>query len=377
MNSINKEKPGSPSRSGSSRKAWSVQGDPIAAMKKYANKYSILNEYDNNEDYDGNRHEEGIESVYNDVLPDKNVIVQGMKNDIVEAWKNGDIFEKVKELREELKVVQIQIDKNPNNKILREGESRVLHEYNAAMSDEEKLMFQKAKIKWLSVGDRNNAYFHRILKSRNHRNRVNAVHDEEGRRFKGDKVGDQFVKHFKHFLGESVHVIMEITIEELSSVSGLLPNYNKSTILFGSVKEEDRQSILSVNLFRVEKLLVKYHGVPLISKWIRVKDFVIKEINSLLKGFLWNQDEKANGRAKVAWKNLCKPKSQGGLGHKNLSSWNKVLIIKHLWHIAIDKNTMWVRCINTFKLKGRSLWEINEDVNDSWGWRNILRIRQE
>nr|GEW08521.1 DNA helicase [Tanacetum cinerariifolium] len=38
-------------------------------------------------------------------------------------------------------------------------------------------------------GDRNNAYFHRILKSRNHRNRVNAVRNEEGRRFEGDKVG--------------------------------------------------------------------------------------------------------------------------------------------------------------------------------------------
>nr|GEV11735.1 hypothetical protein [Tanacetum cinerariifolium] len=333
------------------------------------------------------------------------------------AWKNGDIFEKVKVLREELKIV---LDKNPNDKRLREEESGVLHEYNVATSDEEKLLFQKAKIKWLFMGDRNNAYFHMILKIGNHINRVNAVHDEEGRIFedikwgtnllnisnsfweeamsmikivsdaeikkemfqindnkspgqdgkpmilsiglflekmlKGfgfhDRMGGRGLKQgdpmshylftlvmeilnnlmirrieitngkFNHGDRASVEMIKE-TIEEFGSVSGLLPNYNKSTILFVSVKEDDRQSILSVIPFRVEKLPVRYLGVPLISKRIVVKDCksfggqvlesihvywetvfllpqaVIKEINSLLKGFLWNQDERANGRAKT------------------------------------------------------------------------------
>ncbi|GKD54503.1 hypothetical protein Tco_1287890, partial [Tanacetum coccineum] len=96
----------------------------------------------------------------------------------------------------------------------------------------------------------------------------------------------------------------------------------------------------------------------------------------LLKGFLWNQEEKANGRAKVAWKKLSKPKSQGGLGLKNLSSWNKAMISKHLWHVVVDKDSLWVKWINTYKLKGRSIWEVHEDVNDSWGWRNILRMTQ-
>nr|GEW80924.1 RNA-directed DNA polymerase, eukaryota, reverse transcriptase zinc-binding domain protein [Tanacetum cinerariifolium] len=170
----------------------------------------------------------------------------------------------------------------------------------------------------------------------------------------------------------------------LSKEVVLLPH---PSVLQGSVKEEDRQSILSVIPFRVEKLPVKYLEIPLISKRIRVKDCKSLVDNVRNKVLDWKNkclsyagrlqlDKKANGRALVTWKNLCKPKSHGGLGLKNLSSWNKALIIKHLWHIAMDKNTMWVRCINTFKLKGRSLWEINEDVNDSCGWRNILRMRQ-
>ncbi|GKG17101.1 hypothetical protein Tco_0362058, partial [Tanacetum coccineum] len=104
---------------------------------------------------------------------------------------------------------------------------------------------------------------------------------------------------------------------------------------------------------------------------------VIDDINKLLKGFLWNQNDQANGKAKVAWKKLCMPKAKGGLGLKNLNLWNKVMITKHLWNIAADKDTLWVKWINTYKLKGKSIWEVNEEVNDSWGWRNILRMRQD
>ncbi|GKB31530.1 RNA-directed DNA polymerase, eukaryota, reverse transcriptase zinc-binding domain protein, partial [Tanacetum coccineum] len=194
---------------------------------------------------------------------------------------------------------------------------------------------------------------------------------------------------FCHGDVDSVKVIKE-TIEEFGSLSGLLPNYNKSTIIFGSMNQEERLTILNMVPFKVEKPHVKYLGVPLKNKvlsyagrlqlvasvlesihvyWATVfllPQIVIHEINSLLKGFLWNHEERDNGRAKVAWNSLCKPKSQGGLGLKDLGIWNRALIIKYLWHVA-----------NTYKLKGKSFLEVCKDVNDSWGWRNILKLRNE
>ncbi|GJR89329.1 hypothetical protein Tco_0213340 [Tanacetum coccineum] len=68
---------------------------------------------------------------------------------------------------DQLKEIQINIDKRPDSKQIREKESRILSEYVEAMKVEEKLLFQKAKIKWLCLGDRNNSYFHKVLKSRN------------------------------------------------------------------------------------------------------------------------------------------------------------------------------------------------------------------
>nr|GEZ48042.1 hypothetical protein [Tanacetum cinerariifolium] len=40
----------------------------------------------------------------------------------------------------------------------------LLKEYTVALEYEEKLLFQKAKVYWLNDGDRNFAFFHKVLK---------------------------------------------------------------------------------------------------------------------------------------------------------------------------------------------------------------------
>jgi hypothetical protein len=66
--------------------------------------------------------------------------------------------------------------------------------------------------------------------------------------------------------------VMKNAIEEFGSYSGLTPNYNKSTIIFGSLSDEEQNRILEIMSFEVEKLPVRYLGVPLISKILGVKD---------------------------------------------------------------------------------------------------------
>ncbi|GKA49606.1 RNA-directed DNA polymerase, eukaryota, reverse transcriptase zinc-binding domain protein [Tanacetum coccineum] len=62
-----------------------------------------------------------------------------------------------------------------------EKEAMTLKEYNTVRRDEEKLLMQKAKIDWL-------------------------ISNETEDRFEGRQVADQFVKHFKNFLGRKVDV---------------------------------------------------------------------------------------------------------------------------------------------------------------------------
>nr|GEX44777.1 hypothetical protein [Tanacetum cinerariifolium] len=92
-------------------------------------------------------------------------------------------------------------------------------------------------------------------------------------------------------------------------------------------------------------MLVYWASVFLLSK------NVIYEINKLLKGFLWRQGELTKGKAKISWDSICKPKEQGGLEIKDLQVWNEVLLIKQLWNVVSRKNTMWVKWVNSEKLK--------------------------
>ncbi|PWA66317.1 RNA-directed DNA polymerase, eukaryota, Reverse transcriptase zinc-binding domain protein [Artemisia annua] len=584
-------------------------------------------------------------------------MLKGIKKHMKElAWRNEDVFVNVNKLKEELKQIQTKIDKDPANKKLREEESTCLKDYVEALKDEEKLLFQKSKVKWLSVGDRNNAFFHKSLRSRHHRSRIEVINDELGYRHQGTVVADQFVMHFQKFLGVNVLVrrmnnmeslisnklssneaenmvkrvsdeeirkamfqiednkapgpdgfsscfykkawgiiekdvckaireffvtgkllkeinstiitlvpkiqtptkvsdfrpiaccnvlykciskiltermkgclgklvsqnqnafipnrqiqdnillaqelfrgydrkkgpkrialkvdiqkaydtvnwdflkdilknfgfhpkmswlfqggrglrqgdpmspylftlVMEVlsvivqrkveqdrefkfhfgckqlkithvyfaddllmfchgdstsvkvfrdAIEEFGSYSGLIPNYNKSTIIFGSMKEEEKQRILEIVPFKVEKLPIRYLGVPLNSKRLGVRDCkcLIDKVKSRVLNWK-NRCLSYAGRLQLvasvleSLHNICKPKKQGGLGLKELSVWNKVMITKHLWSIANDKNSLWVKWISTVKLKGKSMWAAVEDVSDSWGWKNMLKLREE
>ena len=101
----------------------------------------------------------------------------------------------------------------------------------------------------------------------------------------------------------------------------------------------------------------------------------VKDIEKVLKGFLWCQGDLGRGRAKIAWKTLCKPKMQGGLGFKDLGKWNEVLLTKHIWNIAANKKSFWVKWVHMVKLRGLSFWEVNTEYNDCWNWKNLLGLR--
>ncbi|GJX70394.1 RNA-directed DNA polymerase, eukaryota, reverse transcriptase zinc-binding domain protein [Tanacetum coccineum] len=154
--------------------------------------------------------------------------------------------------------------------------------------------------------------------------------------------------------------VIKKALDEFSTCSGLLPNNSKSTVFFGSINKLECSAISNILPLVTGKLPVRYLGVPLIAKRMGASVFllpasVIKDINRLLKSFLWNQNDSTNGKAKVAWSSICKPKDQIGLGLRNLK----------------------VKWVHFVKLRGKIIWEISADKEDSWGWKNLLEIRDQ
>ncbi|GJR96166.1 RNA-directed DNA polymerase, eukaryota, reverse transcriptase zinc-binding domain protein [Tanacetum coccineum] len=134
------------------------------------------------------------------------------------SWKNGNVFEKAKDLRKEVKEVQKEVDLFPHDESIKEKSCQILRKYHKAIHDEYSLLCQKAKVEWLKEGDRNTAYFHKTIKERVHMGRIMTIRNEEGVRFKNDEVAVQIVKHFAEFLGKSRPV------QKLSSRSDIFIN---------------------------------------------------------------------------------------------------------------------------------------------------------
>ncbi|GJY03440.1 putative reverse transcriptase domain, reverse transcriptase zinc-binding domain protein [Tanacetum coccineum] len=220
----------------------------------------------------------------------------------------------------------------------------------------------------------------------------------------------------------SVDVIMK-GLEEFKNVSGLVLSIPKSTAFFCNVPNALKTTIINSMPFAEGSLPVRYLGVPLISSRLLYRDCkilveklescindwrnkflsiagrlqlirlvfssmhiywasvfilparIIHDLEQLMRRFIWCQGELKKGKAKVAWDSVCKPKLEGGLGIQRLDDFNIALMATHIWSIITHKESLWVKWIHSYKLKGRSFWDVPCLGDVSWGWRKLLQIR--
>nr|GEW13042.1 hypothetical protein [Tanacetum cinerariifolium] len=127
---------------------------------------------------------------------------------IMMIWgrSKGNLFKRVECLRLKLKDVKTAIDDDPQNQSLRITRVKLQEEFYEAEADEEKFLYQQAKIKWLCEGDKNSRFFHRVLKGRKCKSKVHFITNNAGIRHEGDHIPQVVLKHFQEFLGTSYPV---------------------------------------------------------------------------------------------------------------------------------------------------------------------------
>ena len=80
----------------------------------------------------------------------------------------------------------------------------------------------------------------------------------------------------------------------------------------------------------------------------------MKRICQLCAGFLWRGKEQNARGAKVRWEDICLPKSEGGLGLKDIISWNTACMLQNIWAIICRSGSLWIAWIEEYVLKGKS-----------------------
>ncbi|GAA0153470.1 hypothetical protein LIER_37684 [Lithospermum erythrorhizon] len=99
---------------------------------------------------------------------------------------------------------------------------------------------------------------------------------------------------------------------------------------------------------------------------------ILDAVSSMCLKFLWGSKN-----SKVKWDDVCAPKEEGGLGLKNTKVWNKALLSRTLWNIHANAETLWVRWVHSYYLKGSSIWDFVPKYGDSYLIKEIVKIRNE
>ena len=74
---------------------------------------------------------------------------------------------------------------------------------------------------------------------------------------------------------------------------------------------------------------------------------MVDELVRLQRNFLWGGDQQQRKIAWVKWETVCMPKEAGGLGVKDINSFNLSLLGKWNWNLFQRPGELWARVLDS------------------------------
>lgn len=105
---------------------------------------------------------------------------------------------------------------------------------------------------------------------------------------------------------------------------------------------------------------------------LKKKKNSLDAMNSIASNFWWEQ---INGKNKIYWMScakMCKGKSHGEYGFRDLNKFNLALLAKIGWRLITNPDILWANIIKGFYFPNGDFLRAKVGWRASWGWRSIL-----
>lgn len=114
------------------------------------------------------------------------------------------------------------------------------------------------------------------------------------------------------------------------------------------------------------------------NRTVLLPKYVCNKLEKLNRYFIWGGGDGSRKCHTIAWSQLCAPTHLGGLGCKDLHSFNKALIMKLGWGLIQDSEALWVRVLrNKYKCEGGIIPSVAKGNQCSELWRGICTTWKE
>lgn len=223
---------------------------------------------------------------------------------------------------------------------------------------------------------------------------------------------------------KSVEAMMQ-PMHTFSEATGLVMNPSKCNVYMGAVDDNTKKQILEMTGFKQGTLPFRYLGVPLSCKRLSVSYYlplvekilnrihhwsakvlsqagriqlvqtvsfaianywlqcfpipkaILHKLNTACRSFVWSNSTSPSRKSPIAWQTVCKPKNKGGMNVIDLECWNSITLMKHLWDLSLKTDSLWVKWMHMYFIKGQMLSNMEVHNSSSWIFKRIMKVRQD
>jgi hypothetical protein len=98
-----------------------------------------------------------------------------------------------------------------------------------------------------------------------------------------------------------------------------------------------------------------------------------EQMGSMICRYCWAQHEKENKVHWLSWDILTKPKSEGGLGFRDLYGFHLAMLAKQVWRMLTNPDSLCAKVLKAKYFPTTSILQVVPSSGMSYTWRSILK----